>query len=433
MILRPLLLAAVLAAPALAQVPSLDPRVPAGKHLSADGSLATRIDVGRPWQFLAQDAEINSRDQLLALPGSRAIIEPRPNSARLTLWGNLPQLSAVPVLESSVVLHDSRAFDLDFTLLRGRVVIANHKAKGPAKVWVRLPQEGWQLTLNEPGDEASIELFGRWPRGVPFTKTPKETDAPTRVAWLLALKGQLELKTETRTLTMSAPPGQAFFQWDSVVGNADRPQRRERAPDWADSSVDPSLEGKALLRLAQSFRESSKDKAPDAALRDLLSAADAVKDRTTAELSRELALYGLSAVDDVQRVAEALADEKHPALRATAILALRHWIGQSAGRDLALYQLLQEQLDYSKGQAETVLQLLHSPFEADQPETYETLIAYLGHSKVAIRELAAWQLGRLTDVGKEIKYDAGAPEAERAKAIAQWKALIPSGQLPKKQ
>jgi hypothetical protein len=84
-------------------------------------------------------------------------------------------------------------------------------------------------------------------------------------------------------------------------------------------------------------------------------------------------------------------------------------------------------------QAETVMQLLHSPFAAEQPETYETLIAYLQHSQAAVRELARWHLYRLAPSGRDIKYDAAAPDAERAKAVEEWKKLIPRGQLPPKE
>ena len=38
------------------------------------------------------------------------------------------------LLESAVVLHANPNFDLDLTLLRGRVYLRNNKDKGPAKV-----------------------------------------------------------------------------------------------------------------------------------------------------------------------------------------------------------------------------------------------------------------------------------------------------------
>jgi len=62
--------------------------------------------------------------------------------------------------------------------------------------------------------------------------------------------------------------------------------------------------------------------------------------------------------------------------------------------------------------------------------TYEVLIGLLGHSKVAVREVARWHLVRLAPTGKKINFDAAAPEAQRQKAVEEWRALIPAGQLP---
>jgi uncharacterized protein (TIGR03000 family) len=96
-----------------------------------------------------------------------------------------------------------------------------------------------------------------------------------------------------------------------------------------------------------------------------------------------------------------------------------------------LYEALQSDLGFSKNDAETVLQLLHSPFDLEQPETYETLIAYLRHRRQAVRELAAWHLYRLAPIGQKIPFNAAASPEEHAKAAAAWKKLIPSGELPK--
>jgi hypothetical protein len=78
-----------------------------------------------------------------------------------------------------------------------------------------------------------------------------------------------------------------------------------------------------------------------------------------------------------------------------------------------------------------VLQLLHSPFDPKDPVTYQTLIAYLQHDRLAIRQLARWHLYRLVPQGAKIAYDPyGTPE-QRAKAAREWKELIPDGELPK--
>ena len=58
------------------------------------------------------------------------------------------------------------------------------------------------------------------------------------------------------------------------------------------------------------------------------------------------------------------------------------------------------------------MQLLHSPFDLDRPETYDALIAYLRHSRLPVRELARWHLYRLVPAGRKIVYDAAASEAD---------------------
>ena len=61
------------------------------------------------------------------LPGVRAVLETEPKGVSLTLYGGMPRLSPSPVLESQVVLHDSRAYDIDLTLREGRVLLANNR------------------------------------------------------------------------------------------------------------------------------------------------------------------------------------------------------------------------------------------------------------------------------------------------------------------
>jgi hypothetical protein len=50
-----------------------------------------------------------------------------------------------------------------------------------------------------------------------------------------------------------------------------------------------------------------------------------------------------------------------------------------------------------------------------------------------VRELAWWHLYRLAPAGRSIRYDPAGPDAERDKAQAEWKKLIPSGQLPPRE
>ncbi len=409
-----------------------EPRVPVGACRSAAGTLLGQEAAGQPWRPLGQADPVPSRDLLLALPGVKAVVESRPGSVGLTLWGNLSEQSSFSGLESAVVLHDSRAFDLDFSLLRGRVVLANRKDKGPAQVWVRVLDGAGEITLPGPGDEVALELYGRWPRGVPFTPEPRPGDRPTSVLTVLVLKGQADLKVGGTRHHMTAPPGPASFHWDSAAGPDGGPQSRDRLPSWADPEAKAPAGAKTLARVVERFQAALARNSPDEALVGLLDEAKSVSDAPRAHLMEEFAVLGLTALGDVVRVAESLAGSD-PTTRAAAVIGLRHWIGQAAGRDQRLYRLFIDRLQYTRPQAETVLQLLHSPFAADQPETYETLLAYLNSNKLAIRELAWWHLSRLVPEGVAPPYDPGAPDADRARALAAWKKLIPSGSLPPRE
>jgi hypothetical protein len=412
---------------------NLEPRVEGGVCQGRAGTLLTRANDERTWQPAAPSDTVFSRDELLALPGTRAVVASPGGGATLTLAGNLPQLSSFPGLHSSVVLHDSRAFDFDLTLVHGRVLLKNTRKEGAARVWLRLPTEAWQLTLPAPGDEVAVELYGRWPRGVAFSKKPRPEDVPTRVATLLVLSGRAELKIGGERHGLGAPPGAAYYHWDSIAGTDAGAQRRDALPPWAEPDAKATGAAKAVADVADKYLGLVKDRNPDAALVQLLAEADHEKDADRAALARAFAVSGLAAVGDLGHVADALADAKHEDARENAVIALRNWIGAQPDRDLPLYRVLTDVQNYTPAEAETVMQLLHSPFIAEQPETYETLIDYLNHKRLAVRELARWQLYHLAPVGRDIKYDAAASAEDRAKAAKAWKELIPNGQLPPKE
>jgi uncharacterized protein (TIGR03000 family) len=408
---------------------SVEPRVPVAKNLTYPGLLGSR-GTGQPYARYEKGDTLYSRDLLVAIPGLSVHIEPDSKGVGLTLWGNLPGLSNSPVLESAVILHDTRAYDLDFTLVRGRVLLKNTKKEGPARVWLRAEAGGVELVLPEPGDEAAIQLYGRWPAGVPFSMKAKT--APVRLWEVVSLKGRLEIKAGQTEWSMSAPPGPAYFHGNSVDGpSASGPERRDTVPDWADSKAKASpLANKIKLVLA-TYVGKAKSTDPDELAAQLLELAEEDKDLERAATLRQMVISAMAAGDEVGKVAHILNTSKHDDARKAAVVSLRHWIGAQEGRDEKLYNILQAQLGFSKNDAGAVMDLLHSPFSPDQPETYETLIAYLKHRRQVVRELAAWHLYRLAPVGRKIAFDSSAPAAERDKAADKWKKLIPPGELPK--
>src|SRR5262249_40996710 len=156
---------------------------------------------------------------------------------------------------------------------------------------------------------------------------------------------------------------------------------------------------KQIKAVLATYRGKLKSKDVEDVGDELLAAAAKDKDKARASMTRQLVVSGQAALDEVEKVAQALADPKPADMRTTAVLSVRHWIGAAPGRDQILYDALRGDLEYSQASAETVMQLLHSPFDPDQPETYEALIAYLKHGRMAVRELAAWHLYRLAPAG----------------------------------
>lgn len=427
-------LLAVCAAADEPKKPAEEPRAAAGTCLSEAGVLLEREAPGKPWKVVAPRDAVSSRDLLVALPGSRAVLQSKNGAAQLTLAGNLPALSGEGADESAVVLHASAGFDLDFTLDRGRAVVANKRDKGPAKVRVRVHGDNWDLTLKEPGAAAAFELFGRWPQGVPFRKEPRSDEKPGAVLQVWAVEGSVVLDTPSHEHLMSAPPGAAYFRWDSQQGELSGPQRQARVPPWAQPDAGQLPSAQAAQALLAPLQRALKDKPVPAALHDLLAGADSLQDPKAAAPTRELAVFAFGATDDLGQLLDALGDEKHPGVRLLAVEALRHWIGRAAGQDRRLYDFLLKDRKFAEGQAAILVQLLHSFSDEDlnQPSTYELLLAYLNSARLPIRELAIWHLNRHVPAGRSIKYNAAGSKEEREAALKEWKKLIPEGELPKR-
>src|SRR5207253_2884304 len=129
---------------------------------------------------------------------------------------------------------------------------------------------------------------------------------------------------------------------------------------------------------------------------------------------------------------DVLGASKHADARDKSIVVLRNFIGRGLGQIEKVYDFLITNRKLSDAQAKTSLHLLigFDDVERLQPVTYEVLIDCLKHSKLPVRELARWHLIRLVPDGKKINYDAAAPAKERQRAIAEWRALVPTGQLP---
>ncbi|MFN4261431.1 MAG: HEAT repeat domain-containing protein [Gemmataceae bacterium] len=396
-----------------------------GQHVARqDGepsNLVQRLAGTDVWQRVPPHAPLASGHLLVSLPGYRSDLR-LDAGAQLRLWGNLPAFSILPpVLESAVVLHPpTEGAAVDFTLDRGRVIVANTKSE-EVPIRVRFDGDEWIVNLWE-GAEASLELISRYSADVPFRKGGN-SEGPDVALFLLMLKGQGTVKVGYQTFFL---PTQSVFIWDNRGATPSGARPIPQLPDWARGvmpdtpDVTQARQGLAALNARLAMGNT-----------DLLAVLTASMREPNDAGLRAVAVYSLGAVDAISALVDALEDSQ-PDVRGTAVLALRQWIGRDARHDLKLFRFLQDQKGYSENYAEIVMRLLHSFSEQEKakPELYEQLIFCLRHDKLAIRELAYWHLVRMVPAGQKIPYDATGDEGKLQQAYKQWKQLIPDGKLP---
>jgi hypothetical protein len=402
----------------------------------APGSvLVTQPASTAAWEVVAPQAAVQSTQPLVSLPGNRSMVQ-LDSGVGLLLWGSMPeflsleslrQRQEMPVVESKVTLHAPQApHNADLTLQAGRVVFASRKAEGggPVQVHLRILDQVWDLALTEPGTEVSVEVCGRYLNDTPFRKQGGG-DGPLTEVLLIVLKGEASLKVNYNVFAM---PNASAFYWNNLGAAPGGPRPLTQLPDWYTRDTIPEdMPGSrelvaAVQELALRFK--AKDAPVAAVLNEFLK--DANQGR------RVLAIYCLGAIDDLPLLVDCLEDRRID-VRQMTIQTLRHWIGVSGPRDLQLYNLLHDRKGYSEHQAETIMQLLHTFSSEDvaRPETYDTLINYLLHETVAIRELAYWHLIRLMPQGSKIPpFDATGNTEQRITAFKAWKALIPDDTVP---
>ncbi len=399
-------------------------RAEAGKCLAEDVTLVRREAPDKPWQVVQKDEKLMSGDLLIGLPGAE--VASKNNGVRLTFLTDLDGKSPFPVVESAVVLHETADLDLDFTLDRGRVVVANTKEKGAARVRVRVFNQSAELVLEEPGAKAGLELYGRWPKGVPFKKDGGPEHVPMFDLALLVLNGRATLKHGEHEFAMNAPPGPALIHWNNVTGRDPRPQKMEKLPDWVGpgGTTDAAKTRKENIEHFRSLLK--KGKSMSEALNEML--------RSDKEQFRRAAVVAMGALDDLTGMGNAMLDAKTFDVWDQGVLSFRHWLGRAPGQDLKAYNWLVEKRGATPVQAEITMQLLHSFGDEDlaRPETYDVLIRYLESERLGIRGLAYWHLVRLVPQGEKLGYNPLDPKEKRAEAVKKWRQLIPAGKLPPK-
>jgi hypothetical protein len=392
-----------------------------GKCESSAGTLLARGAKAKSWKALKAGDPVHAGDRLVALPGTRAKVRLK-GGITLDLVGLLGEYYASPARESAVRVGRASDGSLGLTLERGRAVVANARDKGAATLAVGFLTETWVVTLDEPGTRALLERRNFWPPGAQLAKKAGAERAPFTHVFLLLQKGEGHLASGAERFALQPL---SLYQWTSVGGDVGPlPLKEPPAFIARRKEPGPGAEAKAAaaLRLGKLL---AKEVPAEALAKGLQSKSAAL---------RRAAVHAAAALDDLGLLLKALGDTQHAGVRDTAVVALRHWLNQSADHPPQLYDVLVAG-NYKPAQAETVLHLLHSFSAQDRgrPETYELLIELLRHRDLRIRELAAWQLYRMVPQGKKIAYNAAGTAEELDAARAAWRRLIPEGKLPPRE
>ncbi|HEV2947183.1 MAG TPA: hypothetical protein VGX70_07390 [Gemmataceae bacterium] len=411
-----------------------DPNVLA-RFVADDGEILLRNLPDNSWQVAPPELPLSPGDLVVSLPGFRAPIR-LTSGLEIHLLGNLPAVNnpAEPsspgreIWESAIRLHADPQLDLDVTLLRGRIVITNQKANGEGHARLRFGDEKWDLTLPEPGNAAALELRTYIPAGALIDKD-HHGEEPTSELSLFALRGRAELKVRYDSYSLEPPPGPAMFSWNNVGPISRRPQDLKQLPTWAAEVLDtPGGKPKAdpvpeaLTGLQQKLLGAAS---VPSALKDSLNHPDIS--------TRVLAIYCLGAIEELDAVLDAFGNERQfREVRLASMTAIRNWISRGADNQQRLFLALEKK--YSSATGEVILHLWNGFSEAQlqTPEVYASLIGYLKHPDLPVRELAHHQLILVVPEGKAITYDPAGARGQRDLAVEEWKKLIPSGSIPAK-
>jgi hypothetical protein len=391
--------------------------------LEVSGILLEHSKDGKSWRTLHAKDPVPAGATVIALP--EAELRSKNGAIGLKMLADVGHRLELPVYEAGVIFHDNPKADLDFTLQRGVVTLTNLRKEGKAIARVRFRDQAWLLTLQEPGTKVALEMYGRYPPGLPVpvkkgAEVVKFQNEPTNDLLLMVVQGKAFVDCGVHGVPLQAPPGKAFVHWDNL--GLLEAKTLDKLPE---DLVKPlTADEKKMLQTINGHVKLLDQKSVRQGLGKLLASDDA--------RGRRIGVVVAGAMDDLPRLTAALTDRKNDEVRDQAVKVLRNWLGRGPGQAERLFAELTGPGKYTRIDAGTVLFLLFGPDEKQLalPAFYDVLIAMLNHDKVAIRELAHWHLQRLVPSGSKIGYDPAAPAEAREKAQAQWRKLIPPGKVP---
>ncbi len=397
------------------------------------------------WRRLTFKDPVSTNETVMALPGFSSLVQTN-SGVLLLLRGHVREFATAPIMfdlaESAVVFHANDEFDLDLTLLRGRIYLTNRKDRGPAKIRLRFQKEVWDITLANPSDEVVVDLIHSFTPLIDYRKG----EEPRTDCYLAVLKGDVDLKLDayhTHNVVVE-PPRWARVEWDSSSMVVRGPYKEDRLPEALTKqpltdtfrSQLPADRRDIVRRMDTALKNLEtllgSGKKP---LRDALKETHVLPD----PVARVLAIYCLAAIDAVGLVLDSLGEQREggAADREAAMFALQRWVSRGSQQAKLLYDektgtgLLIDKM-YKPTEADRIVQLLH-PFLAEdlgKEETYHFLARCLRHPKIEIAELGYWNLFWLCRGKLPGGFSATLPLPQRERYAEDIERMIEKKQIP---
>ncbi len=406
--------------PLLELVPAKTPIRPgrvAGPDLDPTGPpvVATKAGDAVWTTLIGENARLFTSDRVVCLPGFKAKL--KTTGGQILLWGNVPELQPIPVLETAITPHDPyQGYEADFTLHVGRVYLTATKPAG-AKFRVRFLEEIWDVTVADDKTEVVVE--------VEHTAAPSADESARTFAALHVNAGTAAFRSR-QTDAPKVAAGEEFF-WTStgagLVGprTPDPKSKRQTSAYYARTGIAPNAEiAKGMLT------------AIDAAGKKLAAAAsvpgaidELIQDESPTQSAACLGVYAAAALGEHGRVADALNDPKRFLVRVAGRQAARELLALPGGEGFFKAASKKLRLDQDGERLLSAGLRGLTDRQKKSAEVIDLLVKQLEADEVALRDLAfdllVFQIDPTAQKNKALfPFDAAAPAEFRAPVVAAW-------------
>jgi len=345
------------------------------------------------------------------------------------LWGNMPELLPIPVLQTSITPTIAEGgYDADITVHVGRLYLTTTKPNG-AKVRVRFLKEIWEVILPDSKTEVAFEVM--------HAPTPGPLkEAPITAAVLFVNAGTPTIATKHKEATKI--PTRQLVLWTSTGRGLEGPRtpdakKMEPTVEYFDRvAIYPNAESATVAR---KVLDGFAKRLPAAkSISALLAEKNlGTTNGATAEdmYGARFALFSLAALGYYERLAEAVGDPDRAFARQAAIIALRAAFACEPTGEAVFRAAVEAKFEWGKSQSEAWVRRLSglSVAERNDPRVLDQLVADLSAPDIAQRELAFHILLQDLDLASRktrllANYDAGAMPEVREVAARGWKNRV---------